>query len=73
MRLGRSSRERRSKLVHRLCACLIEVRHVTPDGLGARIIYIGHEDAYALSARIDKLRSNTAVAEAVRRGMELMR
>lgn len=54
-------------------ACLIEVRHVTPDGLGARIIYIGHEDAYVLSDRIDKLRSDTAVADAVRRGMELMR
>jgi hypothetical protein len=54
-------------------SCLIEVRHVTPDGLGARIIYIGHENAYFLSGRLDKLRSDTAVSDAVRRGMALNR
>jgi hypothetical protein len=54
-------------------SCLIEVRHVTPDGLGARIIYIGHDDAYILSGRIDKLQSDFVLSDAVRRGRALMR
>jgi hypothetical protein len=54
-------------------SCLIEVRHITPDGLGARIIYIGHEDAYVLSERLDKLNSDFAVSDAVQRGRAMMR
>lgn len=54
-------------------SCLIEVRHVTPDGLGAKIIYIGHDDAYVLSERIDKLHSDFLVSDAVQRGRALMR
>ncbi|MGQ0749387.1 MAG: PilZ domain-containing protein [Betaproteobacteria bacterium] len=54
-------------------SCLIEVRHVTADGLGAKIIYIGHEDAYVLSERLDKLHSDFVVADAVQRGMSMMR
>lgn len=54
-------------------SCLMEVRHVTPDGLGAKIIYIGHEDAYVLSERIDKLHSDFILFDAVQRGRALMR
>lgn len=49
-------------------SCLIEVRHVTSDGLGAKIVYIGNADAYVLSDRVEKRRSALMVADAVRRG-----
>lgn len=49
-------------------SCLIEVRHVTSDGLGAEIVYIGNADACVLSARIEEHRSALIVADAVQRG-----
>lgn len=50
-------------------SCLIEVRHVTSDGLGAEIVYIGNADAYVLSARIEEHHSASMVADAVQRGL----
>lgn len=50
-------------------SCLIEVRHVTSDGLGAEIVYIGNADACVLSARIEEHHSALTVADAVRRGL----
>lgn len=35
-------------------SCVIEVRHVNRDGLGAEIVYISHDDAYVLSGRIEE-------------------
>ena len=50
-------------------SCLIEVRHVTADGLGARIVYIANMDAYVLSDRIEKRRETKMMADAARRGL----
>lgn len=50
-------------------SCRIEVRHVTSDGLGAEIVYIGNADACVLSARIEEHHSAITVADAVRRGL----
>lgn len=50
-------------------SCLIEVRHVTGDGLGAEILYISNADAYVLSDRVEKRRLALVVPDAVRRGL----
>ena len=50
-------------------SCLIEVRHITADGLGAEIVYIGNADAYMLSGRIEKHHSDLMVTDAVARGL----
>lgn len=50
-------------------SCLVEVRHVTSDGFGAKIVYIANVDAYVLSDRIEKRREALMVADAVRRGL----
>lgn len=50
-------------------SCLIEVRHVTADGLGAEIVYISNADAYVLSNRIEQRREAFMVADAARRGL----
>ena len=49
-------------------SCLAEVRHVTSDGLGARIRYISNADAYVFTDRIQNRLDDDLLADAVRRG-----
>jgi hypothetical protein len=54
-------------------SCVIVAKHVTSDGLGGEIEYIGDTAANVLSGRIEKHESTLRAADAVRRGLALMR